>query len=487
MDNLKQKTLSGVFWVLLERLSFRLIQFLPTILLARLLTPAEFGLIGMLMIFILLAQTFLDSGFGVALIRKKDADHTDECSIFYFNILVGIVLAVGLFAGAPLIAGFYDQPMLTSLTRWLSLNIILKSFSLIQTTLLTRNLDFKTQLKANLTATLLGGVGGVVAAYAGLGVWSLVIQTLITSGLHTVSLWLISPWRPSLIFSLAALKSMFAFGSNMLFSSLLATFFDNLYHVFIGKVFSAAALGFYTRANSLKDMVLDMTSRNLSRVLFPAMASIQDDNERLRRVYRKYITLITFLHFPLMLGLAATAAPLINLLFSEQWAESVLFFQLMCLSALLYPLSLINLEVLKVKGRSDLFFRLELIKRAMTLVMILITIRWGIVAILIGQIINSIIAYFLNAYYTNRMIGYPISKQIADIAPNFWLSGVTASGMLMLSYFINWPDWAMFGLQVMSGIVVFLTLALLFRFESLKEVSAVVATQASSNKIRLKQ
>lgn len=474
MDNLKEKTLTGLFWNLAERVGVRIVQFIPTIILARLLSPEEFGLVGMLIVFILLAQAFLDGGFGTALIQKKDSDFTDECSIFYFNLLIGGLLVFGLYFAAPLIAAFYAQPLLTPLTRWLSLDILLKSSSLLQTTLLIRRLDFKTQLKANLMATLLGGAAGIVAAYAGLGVWSLVIQTLTGSALSSLSLWLMSPWRPGFRFSLRALKSMFVFGSNMLFSSLLSTLFDNLYQIFIGKLFSASSLGYYTRANSLKMMVIDTTSSSFSRVLFPAMASIQDDTERLRQAYRKSVLLITFVHFPLMLGLAATAAPLINFLFSEKWGESVLYFQLMCLATLLYPLHVINLEVLKVKGRSDLFFRLEVIKRTLIIVMILFTVRWGIIAMLIGQIINSMIAYFLNAYFTKRLIGYPIATQLADIAPNLGISVLMAGAMFFLSGLAQWPDWALLLMQASGGVLAFLGLAWLCKSDSLYEVVSLL-------------
>jgi len=474
MDNLKQKTLSGVFWTLAERVGLRLFQFLPTILLARRLSPEEFGLVGMLSIFILLAQTFLDSGFGMALIQKKDADHTDECSIFYFNILIGLALVLGMYLSAPLIAAFYGQPMLTPLTRWLSLDILLKSLSLIQTTLLTRSLDFKTQLKANFTATLLGGVAGVAAAYAGLGVWSLVIQILVNSALRTLSLWLMSRWRPASRFSLAALRSMFGFGSNMLFSSLLATVFDNLYQVFIGKMFSAAALGYYTRANSLKLVVVDTTSQALSRVLFPALSSIQDDTERIRQIYRKSIRLVTFVHFPLMLGLAAVAAPLINLLFSEKWGESALFFQLMCLAGLLYPLQVVNLEVLKVKGRSDLFFRLTLIKRCLMIALMLLTYRWGVPALLVGHIVNTLIAYFINSYYSEQLIDYSVRKQLADIFPNLLFAALAALGMWWVGGLVRQPDWMVLSIAPVAGAGIFLLFNALVRADSLHEFIALV-------------
>ncbi len=307
---------------------------------------------------------------------------------------------MALWLSAPLIASFYNQPGLIWLTRALSFSILIKAFDLIQTTRLTRSLDFKTQLKATLLGTGVSGVVGVVAALSGMGVWSLVIQSLTNDIISTVALWIMCSWRPAWLFSLQSLKEMFGFGSRMLFSSLVGTFFDNLYQVFIGKFFAATSLGFYTRAASMRGLVIDTTSNTLGRVMFPALASIQDDLPRLKRAYRKSIILTTFVHFPLMFGLIAMAEPLIKFLFTEKWLGSVLFFQLMCASGLLYPLHVINLDILKVKGRSDLFFRLEVLKRALVVISLFITYRWGISAILVGQIFISIIAYVLNSFYS---------------------------------------------------------------------------------------
>ena len=330
MDNLKGRTLSGLFWNLLGKVGNQVISFIPTLFLARLLAPEQFGLIGMLAIFIAVANTLLDSGFGTALIQKKDATYIDECSMFYFNLLVGGLLTLALFLAAPLIADFYNQPILTGLTRVLSFGILIKAFDLIQTTRLTRSLDFKTQLIATLLGSGVSGVIGVVAAYLGLGVWSLAIQSIVDDILSTLALWIMCKWRPAFIFSMKSLREMFRFGSRMLLSGLIGTFFDNLYQAFIGKFFSAADLGQYTRAASMQGIVINTTSTTLGRVLFPALASIQDDLARLKRFYRKSMVMTTFVHFPVMAGLIVVARPLVILLFSEKWQGCVLFFQLMC-------------------------------------------------------------------------------------------------------------------------------------------------------------
>ena len=474
MDNLRDKTLIGLSWNLLERVGNQVISFIPTIVLARLLAPEQFGLVGMLSLFIAVANAFLDSGFGVALIQRRDATHLDECSIFYFNILVGGISVVVLFFSAPLIAAFYRQPILVGLTRWMSLDILINSFGLIQTTLLTRAIDFKTQFKANLFAALFSGILGVAAAYCGLGVWSLVIQTLSGSVLCILTLWRLSAWRPALIFSLDSLWGMFGFGSRMLVSGLIAVFFDNLYQVFIGKVFSPTSLGYYTRAASLRRVVIDTTSNTIGRIMFPALASIQDDLERLKRSYRKSAMLTTFVHFPMMVGLIVVAQPLITLLFSARWNDCVVFFQLMCASGLLYPLSVINLDILKVKGRSDLFLNLQVVRRILIVANILIAYRWGISAILLGQIGISCIAYFLNSFYSERLIAYSMKAQIVDVLPSLLFAGLMGGGMALVGGALGQTSaFLRLIIQVTTGVVIYLALNWLRKAEPLYEVLAI--------------
>jgi teichuronic acid exporter len=471
MENLLSKTLSGFFWNLSERVGIQVIQFIPTIILARLLAPEQFGLIGMLSLFIALANTFLDSGFSNALIQKKDADYVDECSMFYFNLFIGALLTLALFLAAPLIANFYRQPSLTGLTRALSFGILIEAFDLVQTTRLTRSLDFKTQLKATLLGTLVSGLAGIAAAYLGCGVWSLVIQSLTDDILSTMTLWIICDWRPALVLSVKSLKGMFGFGSRLLLSSLVSTFFNNLNQAFIGKVFSAASLGLYTRASSLTSVVIDATSNTLGRVLYPAFASVQDDLERLKRGFRKSITLTTFVHFPMMVGLVVVARPLIVILFSAKWLGCVLFLQLLCISGLLYPLHLINLDILKAKGRSDLFFRLEVIKRTLIIISIIITYRWGISAMLTGQIVVSVIAYFLNSYYSEKMIGYSVRTQILDVLPSFVISCLMGGGAFLAGYFIKLSNnFILLIVQTGVGAALYLLLHWIRKSEPLLEI-----------------
>jgi teichuronic acid exporter len=474
MDNLKERTLTGLIWNMMERVGVRIVQFIPTIILARLLSPGEFGLIGMVTIFIVITQIFLDSGFGLALIQKKDATYTDECSIFYFNILVGGLAFIALFFAAPLVAAFYEQPILTPLMRWLSLDILITSASLIQITILTRKIDFKSLLKANLLATIVGGLIGILAAYLGFGVWSLVLQTISNTVIQTITLWLVCDWRPAWLFSLDALRGMFGFGSRMLSSNLVGSFFDNLYQVFIGKVFSAESLGYYTRAFSLRSIVIDTTSDTIGRVLFPALASIQDNTTRLKQAYRKSILLTTFIHFPLMAGLILVARPLILTLFSAKWEESVIFFQLMCGAGIIYPLHVINLNILKVTGRSDLFFRLEVIKRTLIVVNIWLTYPYGIRAMLAGNIILTLLAYLLNSYYSKQLIGYSMPSQIRDFLPALGYTVTMALGMGLAGRLLPSQNTLIIGIvQSLAGMAIYIMVSWVFRSEALADILAI--------------
>jgi O-antigen/teichoic acid export membrane protein len=475
MEKLREKTLTGFIWNVLERVGYQVITFIPTILLARLLAPEQFGLIGMLAIFMLLANTFLDSGFGVALIQKRDATYVDECSIFYFNLVIGIFLTLALCLAAPLIAAFYNQPELTNLTRVMSLRILINSFNLIQTVRLTRSLDFKTQVKAKLLAAFSAGLIAVVLAYFGFGVWSLVAENILDGLISTVALWIVCDWRPRLVFSLQSLKGMFNFGSRMLTSSLVTVVFDNLYQMFIGKVFSAAALGYYTRANTVRQVAMDSTSNAIGRVMFPALASVKDEPERLQRGYRKSVMLSTFVNFPIMIGLIVVARPLILVLFSAKWLTSATFLQLLSVTGLLSPLQVINLDVLKVKGRSDLFLKISLINRVAIIANIFITYRWGINAMLIGQIGVALIAYFLNSYYSERLIGYSMKSQVKDVLPSFFYSCLMGGGAALVGLLLREANsFVTLFAQTGAGVILYLLIGYLTKSELLAETFDII-------------
>lgn len=431
MNDLSLKATRGMLWSLVENLSLQAAQFLISIVLARLLLPDQFGLIGMLALFIAVAQSLLDSGFGTALIQKKDASQLDSCSIFYFNLFLGVTLTGMLFGISPLISRFYQQPILTPLTRFLSLNIFINAFGLVPTALLTRRMDFKALLKVSLIAVFISGAAGVGLAMEGFGVWSLAAQSVLNSMIRVLLLWQASRWRPAPLFSLASLATMFSFGSRMMLSGLIETFFQNIYQPLIGKVYSPAGVGYYVRAKTLQTAAIQPAGSALQRVIVPALSPIQDDPARLKQAVRKILTTTVFFHFPLMIGLLVAAPALITLLLTDRWAPSIPYFRLFCTAGMLYPLHVINLSLLVVTGRSNLFFRLELIKKLMVIATIAITIRWGITGLLWGQIVTSFAAYFLNSFYTGRLIGYSIVQQVRDGLPFLLMSLLMGAGMAL--------------------------------------------------------
>ena len=470
MDNLKQKTINAMIWRGMDTFGQQGIRFVIQIVLARLLLPEQFGLIAMLTIFIVLAEAFINSGFGQAMIQKKNADYTDECSIFYFNVFISLIATGLLWLSAPWIAAFYKQPLLTPLTRVLSLNLIINAFAQIQRTILRKKIDFKSQLKASVSASLFCGVIGIVMAYKGFGVWALVGQQVSRALAETMLYWFVSDWRPALILSFSSLRSMFSFGSKLLFSGLLETVFNNIYLVVIGRLFSPAALGFYSRAKILRDApVMNITS-TLSSVTFPVFATIQDDRNRLKTGAQKSLTTLIMIITPCMLGLIVVARPLVLLLLTEKWLPCVPFLQLLCIPGILWPLHVINLNVLKVLGRSDLFLRLEVLKKILVVISIAVTYRWGIQAMIYGQITVSILGCYLNCYYSGKLINYPLKEQIFDLAPYFGTAMVMGIGVYSIRWFRFSNNCILLISQVLVGIFIYAFMSWIFKMPAFVEV-----------------
>lgn len=486
MINLRQKSINGMLWTVSERLSVQVVQLLVQIVLARLLEPEQFGLIGMLIIFTAVAQSIMDSGFGSALIQKKDADQTDSSSIFFFNLILGIILALILSLAAPLIAKFYLQPTLTHITRVLSLTLIINAFSLVQKSLLAKKMDFKTQMKISLLAVVISGVIGIVMAFRGLGVWSLVAQMVFKSLFQSIFLWLFNDWRPSPVFSLSSLKSMFSFGSKLLVSGLIDTIFRNIYQTFIGKVYSPIDLGFYSKAKSIENAAVQATGSSLGQVLFPSLVHLQEDIEGLKKAYRKTIRLSLFLHLPLMIGLWAIADPLFRFLLTDKWAPSIPYFQLLSIAGTLNPLHVLNLNILKVKGRSDLFLRLEIIKKVIVILAIVLTYRHGIIVMLYGQIVTSVISYMLNSYYSGHLINYSQWDQIKDLMPSFGSATIMGSTMYLGGLLPVENHLFQIILQTIVGILVYFMISLKVSPSEFKEVKSIVVNATNQIFSKLK-
>ena len=450
-DSLKHKAVRGVGWSFVDNIANSGITFLVGLVLARILTPAEYGVMAMVTIFIAISNSIVDSGFSNALIRKIKIEQIDYNTVFYFNLVVSLFLYLVLFFCAPAISVFFKEPILVNIMRVIGWILVINALAIIPRTILVRNVDFKTQTKVSLISSIFSGVIGIGMALTSFGVWSLVGQQLSRQFLNTVFLWFFCHWRPLWEFSIQSFKELFGFGSKLLLSGLLNTIYNDIYSLVIGRCYSAADLGQYTRASQFNTIFSSNLTPVVQRVSYPLLSPIQNEETRLREAYRRVIKVTMLVTFACMLGLAAVAKPLLVLLIGEKWLPAVYFLQIICFSGMLYPLHAINLNILQVKGRSDLFLKLEIIKKIIATVPIVIGIFWGIELMLWGSVCSSFIAFFLNSYYSAPLIGYPTSRQIKDVTPTLGISfGVAAVmwslSLLSISYYVMLPLQCVVGL-----------------------------------------
>lgn len=473
-ESLKTKTVKGVMWSAVERFSVAGISFLFGLVLARLLSPSDYGVIAMLNIFMAISQTFIDSGFSSALIRKPDRTEADNATAFYFNIVVGLACYLLLFAAAPFIARFYDTPLLVPVTRVIGLNLLLNSLCVVQQALLTVRIDFKTQAKISLTATIVSGGVGILLAYSGFGVWALVVQSVSAAFLRMLLLWLLAKWRPQARFSKTSFHELFSYGSKLLASGLLDTVYNNLYTIVIGKKFAASSLGVYARADQLAQFPAVNITGILQRVTFPVLSTIQNEDDRLRVNYRKFLRLSAFVVFPLMMGLAAVADPLIRWILTDKWQEAIPFLRILCFALMWYPIHAINLNLLQVKGRSDLFLKLEVWKKIIGTVTLCVTVPLGLTAMCVGRIVNSLIALSINTYYTGKLIQIGYWKQMKDLLPILFNSLAMLAVCLLVQMPVAGSHVLSLVLAVAAGTLYYIGSSWLFRSDELKELLALV-------------
>lgn len=473
-ESLKSKTVKGTVWSSVERFSVQGIQFAVMIVMARLLTPSDYGLVGMIAIFIAISQSLVDSGFSQALIRKQDRTEVDNSTVFYFNIAVGGLLYLILFVCAPLIADFYGEPSLTPITRAIGLSVVFNSLAVVQRALLTVRLDFKTQAKASLAGCLVSGAVGIGMAYGGRGVWAIVWQQITNLFVVTSLLWVLSKWKPVPRYSWRSFRELFGFGSKMLASGLLDTLYRNIYLIVIGKVFRASDLGYYTRANQFSDFASSNITGIFQRVTYPVLCTIQDDTERLRDVYRRLLKTSAFVIFPLMMGLAAVSKPMVVTFLTEKWLFSAVLLVPLCFASMWYPVHAINLNLLQVEGRSDLFLRLEVIKKILGVAVLCVTLPLGLVWMCWGSLVSSIIALVINTRYTGRLIGLGFMSQMRDLLPTFVLS-IAVGGVVYLTVtFISMAAPVALAVGVLEGAAIYTAAARILRFSEFKELTAII-------------
>lgn len=473
-ESLKSKTVKGTLWSSVERFSVQGIMFVVMIIMARMLTPEDYGLVGMITIFVAVSQSLIDSGFSQALIRKQDRTETDNSTVFYFNIAVGAALYTILFLCAPIISDFYGEPQLTPVTRAIGLCIVFNSLAVVQRALLTVRLDFKTQAKATLIGAVVSGAAGVTMAYTGFGVWAIVTQQVVNLALVTLFLWVFSHWKPIWAYSWKSFRELFSFGSKLLASGLIDTLYRNMYLIVIGKVFKASDLGYYTRAHQFSDFASSNITGIFQRVSYPVLCTIQDDDERLADVYRRLLKTAAFIIFPLLAGLSAVSKPVILTFLTEKWLFSASILQILCISQMWYPIHSINLNLLQVKGRSDLFLRLEIIKKIVGVSILCITINFGIITLCWGVFTNSIIALIINTYYTGKLINLGFIKQMKDLLPTLILSyavGITV--YVTVTYIQMAPPLALI-IGIIEGVSLYVIIAKILRFSEFAELVSII-------------
>ncbi|WP_217447697.1 lipopolysaccharide biosynthesis protein [Maribellus comscasis] len=479
--NLKQKTITGITWSFIDKSANLGVTFIIGIILARLLSPKEFGLVGMLTIFISISNSIVDSGFSQALIRKKSCTEDDFSTVFYFNFLVGLFMFALLATCAPLISRFFNEPLLIPLIRVLSITLIIDSLTIIQRTILTKNINFKLQTKISIIASVLSGGIAVVLAYKNFGVWSLVAQQIANRFFNSLFLWIWNKWRPLSVFSKKSFSELFNFGYKLLIAGIIRDIAQNIYYAIIGKYFSASDLGFYSQAERFNKLPSQDVSSVIQRVTYPVLAEIEDE-VKLKLAYQKIIKSTVLITFMLMLGMAAVAEPLIITLIGEKWRKSVIMLQMLSFVGMMYPLHSINLNMLNIKGRSDLFLRLTIIKRLLIVPTIVIGLLWGINVMIAGMIFNSLVSYYLNSYWSGKLIRYPINEQIKDIIPYFLISLVNGTLIFFIGLILPFNYGIKLIIQSASGLFIAVSLLELIRPEVYLEFKKIVLSYFKTTK-----
>lgn len=448
----------------MERGGTQGIQFIVQILLARLLLPSDYGIIALVIIFTAIANVFVQSGLNTALIQKKHADQVDFSSVFYLSLSLAFGIYIVLFLAAPAIASFYEIPEITPVLRVLSLTLFFGAFNSIQNAVVARNLQFKKLFFSSTGAILVSGAVGVYMAYTGYGVWALVGHQITNQLLVTLILWCTVKWRPRLVFSISRVKGLFSFGWKLLVSSLIDTAYQHLRSLIIGKMYTPAILGFYNRGEQFPSVIVSNINGSIQSVMLPVLSAEQDNIPRVKNMMRRAIVTSSFIIFPLMVGLAVVAEPLIKLLLTDKWLPAVPFLQIFCATYALWPIHTANLQAINALGRSDIFLKLEIVKKIMGLSIVAVTVLYGVYAIALGGAIGSLLGSFINAYPNKQLLGYSYKEQWSDIMPSLLLSLVMGAVVYSLKL-LGLSTLLTLVVQVCTGVVLYMGLAWVFKLE----------------------
>lgn len=482
-QGLKDKTVKGVAWSGIDNVAQYGISFVVGIILARLLSPEDYGLIGLTAIFSTISTALINGGFGTALIRKVDAVEDDYNTVFIVNLGMSLLLYLILFLCAPWIASFFGRDELISLIRVTSLGLIIVALSVVQQVRLMKAIDFKSQTRISVIAVLTSGALGISMAFMGFGVWSLVFQHLTNTFLKTTLLWINNKWIPKLRFSIKSFKELFGFGWKLMVSWLLDSIWKELYQVVVGKFYSPATLGQYTRAKGYSQLLSSNLTTVIQRVTYPVLSTIQNDKVKMVAAYKRIIKTTMFVTAISMLFLGAISEPLIYCLIGPKWHEASTYLPIICLIGSVYPLQAINLNMLEVQGRSDLFLGLEVVKKIIAMGPLCVGAFIGIMPMLYTSIITTIIAYFLNSHYSGKFLGYSSWMQLKDIAPSYTIAFFIAVSVYFLKY-LPFTYWFILSIQLVVGCIVFFALCHIFSMEEYGELKNLLLPYL--RKVRIK-
>lgn len=477
---MKNTTIKNFIWRFAERCGAQLVTFIVSIVLARLLALEDYGTIALVTVFTTILQVFVDSGLGTALIQKKDADDLDFSSVFYFNFFVCIVLYIGMFLAAPIIAGFYGDSSLIPIIRVISLTIVISGVKGIQQSYVSRNMLFKRFFFATLGGTIFSAFLGIGLAYAGFGVWAIVAQQLSNTAIDTLILWITVKWRPKKMFSWNRLKGLLSFGWKLLVSSLLDTVYNNLRNLIIGKFYSSADLAYYNQGDKFPKIIVTNINSSIDSVLLPTLANEQEHIDRVKSMTRRAIKTSTFIMAPLMMGLAFCATSIVKIVLTDKWLPCVPYLQIFCVTYMFWPIHTANLNAINVMGRSDYFLKLEIAKKAIGLILLLSTMRFGVMVMAYSLLISSITSQIINSWPNKKLLGYGYFEQLRDILPSV-LIALFMGGCVNLVKLLGFSDFLMILVQVPLGAFIYVGLSALFHLEAYVYLKSVFLSIVGKN------
>lgn len=472
-ENLKSSVISSLIWKFLERIGTQGIQFVVSIILARLLLPSDYGVVSMILVFTAIANVFVQSGFSTSLIQKKNADELDFSSVFYASLVVAIICYLILFIAAPYISKFYNMPEMTSILRVISITLFFGAINSVQNAKISKDMKFKKLFFSSLGAIIISGTCGILLAYLGYGAWALVWQQLSNAIATTIILWFTAGWKPKLKFSIERVKGLFSYGWKILCSSLLDTVYQNLYNLVIGKFYTSETLGNYNKGEQFPKLIAVNVDGAIGSVMLPAYSKEQDNKEKVKKMVRRSIVTSSLLIFPMMFGLAAVSEVLVKILLTDKWLGCVPYMQLLCIVYALYPINTANLQSIKAMGKSGYYLKLEIIKKVLGIIVLVITLPFGVYVMALGQVGVAILSTFINSFPNRKLLNYSYLEQIKDILPNLLIS-IVMFVIVYLMKFVNINSYLLLTFQILVGVIIYFGLVYLFKLESFKYLLDII-------------